>query len=82
MPDLLREDTWASGPVQPDPAAWLSELRGLHERLKPLFPSRDAWSNVGAYLVGLLSGVARNQNEEGQARPHVWKALRKATAHR
>lgn len=43
-------------------AAWLADLSMLHERLKPFFNSRTAWSAAGGYLVGLLSRVERKNS--------------------
>lgn len=42
--------------------AWLADLSNFHERLKPFFNSRMAWSAAGGYLVGLLSRVERKNS--------------------
>jgi SRSO17 transposase len=42
-----------------EPEVWLSELQGLHNRLKPYFSNLSAWSTAGGYVVGLLSSAER-----------------------
>lgn len=59
---------------------WLGDLARLHERFKPYFPSRSAWSVVGGYLVGLLSSAERKNSwqmaeETGQAAPTAFQHL-------
>lgn len=59
---------------------WLEDLALLHERLKPYFPSRSAWSVAGGYLVGLLSRAERKNSwqmaeETGQSTPTAFQHL-------
>lgn len=61
-------------------ARWVEDLQGLHDRFKPCFVSRAAWSVAGGFLVGLLSSAERKSTwsmaeEVGEPDPYAFQHL-------